>query len=542
MSVDVIETARSRGQKIILGAALCIAAISPAIALLRDLPVPPFAAISAGLILLALVASRGGGQLARLAVSTALMGSVMLVTASLVGHPWQLDSHMLYFAALAGLVVLVDVRALLLGAGLVAVQHVGLSVAMPSLIYPVADLVTNLERAAFHGAVLVVEALALVYTVLLRQKQVRQAAADQDRIARALAEAQQSKAIADKVQAAQAEVVTVLRGTLAKLANRDLSGVIDTAFPGEYDQLRTDFNTMITQLSDTIQQVSERAVDLTNGANDITEAISHLSGRTESQAATLEQTAAALDEITASVKLAAEGAAKAEDYASETRGKARASGELVRSAVSAMSGIEQQSEEIQGILSVIDDIAFQTNLLSLNAGVEAARAGAAGQGFAVVATEVRTLAQRSSKAATDIKAKISGSGKKVDEGVEMVNQVGAALAEIIERVDEISSNVSEIARTAAEQAQGLYEINTGVVSLDQVTQQNAAMVEQCTAAVQDLGRHSGDLRRAMQRFELAAGARAAKTQPGPGGTVVSFPDDPGRGQDRPARATARAGL
>ncbi|MCC1493707.1 methyl-accepting chemotaxis protein [Cognatishimia sp. F0-27] len=541
MTAGVIEGARSKGQKIVLCAAVLLAAIPPLVALLRSMPMLPYAATSLGLIVLAIAASRGGGQVARLAVTTALMGTVMLITASLRGHPWQLDSHMLYFAALAGIVVLVDIRALLLGAGLVAVQHVAFSVAVPSLIYPAADLVTNLQRAAFHGVVLVAEAVALVYTVLLRQKQVAQADADQARVTQALAEAQKSKALADEAQAGQAEVVTALRGTLAKLADRDLSGVIEQEFPGEYDQLRTDFNTAITQLSETIAEVTARAVDLAEGANEITEATNDLSRRTETQAATLEETAAALDEITSSVKLAANGASKVEEYVTETKGKARASGDLVSAAVSAMSSIEKQSDEIQNILSVIDDIAFQTNLLSLNAGVEAARAGEAGKGFAVVATEVRTLAQRSSEAATDIKKKISGSSEKVDEGVEMVSRVGTALTDIIERVDEISTYVSEIARTTAEQAQGLNEINAGVVSLDRVTQQNAAMVEQCTAAVHSFGGHTRELRLSMQRFELAVGARAPHSRSDPGSTVVAFPDEPRMVDGLPKPANASAG-
>lgn len=529
MTTNVIETARTRGQKIVLGAALFVAALPPLIAFFRDLSVLTYGGASFALVALAIIAARVGGQVARLTVTAALMGAVMLVTASLAGHPWQLDSHMMYFAALAAVVVLVDIRALLFGAGLVAVQHLGLSVLVPSLIYPAADWIINLERAAVHGAVLIAEAVALIYTVALRQKQVAQAEADRACIADALEEANRAKAAADAAQEAQEKVVTTLRGTLIRLADRDLSGRIEEAFPGEYDQLRTDFNTAITQLSETIAEVAERAVDLANGADEITSATNDLSGRTESQAATLEQTAAALDEITTSVKSAADGAAQVETYVSETRGRARASGELVESAVSSMSNIEKQAQEIENIIGVIDDIAFQTNLLSLNAGVEAARAGEAGKGFAVVATEVRALAQRSSEAAKDIKMKISGSSQQVEEGVDQVNQVGAALKDIIARVDEISSFVSDIARSAAEQAQGLGEINTGVVSLDQVTQQNAAMVEQCTAAAQSFGNHASALRKSMQRFTLLSGAvdpAAGKVASGPAADqatpVVSF--------------------
>ncbi len=514
MKVDVLAMARANGQKIILWCAAFLATIPPLIALLRGMSYVPYVASSSGLIVLALIAARGNGPVARLGVTTALMAVVMLITASLNGHPWQLDSHMLYFAALAGIVVLVDVRALILGTGLVAIQHLSLSVALPNLIYPSADLIVNLERAAIHGVVLIAEALALVYTVSLRQKHVRQAQADQARVAHALNEAQQAQAIAAQAQAEQEDVVTMLRGSLTKLADRDLSGLIEKEFPGEYDRLRTDFNTAITELSETLASVAERAIDLSNGAQEITVATDDLSKRTESQAATVEETAAALDEITRAMKSSADGAAKVEQYVSETKGKARASSDLVDSAVSAMSEIEKQSAQITQIIGVIDDIAFQTSLLSLNAGVEAARAGEAGKGFAVVATEVRALAQRSSNAAHDIKTLISGSAQQVDEGVDMVNQVGTALMEIIDRVEEISNFVADLARSAAEQAQGLNEINTSVVSLDHVTQQNAAMVEQCTAAAHSFGAHAAGLRTSMQRFRLALQTDApASTQP-----------------------------
>jgi len=269
--------------------------------------------------------------------------------------------------------------------------------------------VENLERAAFHGATLIVEAVALVYTVSMRQAQVRQSEEDQQRVADALAEAQASEKAVQAARAAQAKVVQTLSRTLMQLADRNLSEQISEPFPVEYDQLRSDFNLAITQLADTIAEAAGWAVDLAAGAQEITGATNDLAKRTESQAATLEETSAALHEIMHSVKSAADGSANVEIYVSETRDRARASGKLIGSAVTAMSSIERQAEDIQNIIGVIDDIAFQTNLLSLNAGVEAARAGDAGKGFAVVATEVRALAQRSTDAARDIRTKISGS-------------------------------------------------------------------------------------------------------------------------------------
>lgn len=513
MTADVIASARFTGQKIILGSVGLLSLVAPAIAMARGMSVWPYAAICAGLFVLSLIAARGQGLFARLALATALMTTVMVITASLAGHPWQLDSHMIYFAALAGLVVLVDIRALLLAAGLVAVQHLSLSIALPSLIYPAADLLANLQRAAVHGVILIAEACALIYTVWLRHRQVMQSLTDQARVNDALEQAQIAQAEVAKVQAGQQDVVAALKTELTRLAERNLSCLIDTAFPREYDQLRRDYNSAIAELSRTIAAVTNRATFLSSDAGRITQATDDLSRRTETQAATLEQTAAALDEITTSVKSAAEAAAEVADFVSETMDKAQASGALVGTAVTAMSEIEKRSGEISQIIGVIDDIAFQTNLLALNAGVEAARAGEAGKGFAVVASEVRALAQRSSDAARDIKALISGSSRQVNDGAEMVNKVGDALMEIIARVEQISDFVGKIANGASEQAQGLNEINTGVVGLDQVTQQNASMVEQCTEAARSLGAHAADLRGSMQRFTLGRADADAATAP-----------------------------
>ncbi|KIC35150.1 methyl-accepting chemotaxis protein, partial [Leisingera sp. ANG-M7] len=243
----------------------------------------------------------------------------------------------------------------------------------------------------------------------------------------------------------------------------------------------------------TVEQVIAAAASIRNGASEISQASDDLSHRTESQAATLEQTAAALDELTASVKSAAEGARSVEATMEDAKQEARNSGEVVQSAVSAMTEIEESSNKISQIISVIDDIAFQTNLLALNAGVEAARAGEAGRGFAVVASEVRALAQRSSDAAMEIKTLISDSSGQVARGVDLVGKAGDALQSIVSQVTHISQLVSGIAEGAAEQSTGLNEINTGVTQLDQVTQQNAAMVEEATAAGHMLKTDAGKL-------------------------------------------------
>ena len=216
----------------------------------------------------------------------------------------------------------------------------------------------------------------------------------------------------------------------------------------------------------------------------------------------MEETAAALDQLTASVREAAESASEVENVVTKARKDAEESGVIVSEAVDAMSMIRKSSNEISQIIGVIDDIAFQTNLLSLNAGVEAARAGEAGRGFAVVASEVRALAQRSSDAAKQIKLLITSSSEQVETGVGLVGRTGEALASIIDRVSSIDKLVSGIASGSREQSSGLSEINIGMSQLDQVTQQNAAMVEEATAAATTLRTEAAGLTHVVGRFNL----------------------------------------
>ncbi|UWQ46032.1 CHASE3 domain-containing protein [Leisingera aquaemixtae] len=328
-------------------------------------------------------------------------------------------------------------------------------------------------------------------------------------------EAEQLKA--QSKDAELAGVVQELSERLSRLSHGDLTIRIEDPFPEEYEQLRADFNGSIDNLTATVQEVIGASASIRNGAAEISQASDDLSHRTESQAATLEETAAAIDELTASVRSAAEGARNVETTVREARQEAESSGEVVQDAVTAMSGIEDSSNKISQIISVIDDIAFQTNLLALNAGVEAARAGEAGRGFAVVASEVRALAQRSSDAAMEIKALIGDSSRQVAEGVDLVGRAGKALQSIAGRVSHISQLVSEIAEGAAEQSTGLHEINTGVTQLDQVTQQNAAMVEQATAAGHMLNTDAIKLAELVARFQVdgSTAAPAAPAAPAP---------------------------
>ncbi|MBW4708447.1 HAMP domain-containing protein [Roseobacter sp. YSTF-M11] len=312
-----------------------------------------------------------------------------------------------------------------------------------------------------------------------------------------------------RITAEQRSVVDALGIGLQKLSEGDLTSDITTAFPDDYEKLRADFNAAVAALKDAVSAVMHNSDSIRNETSEITSAADDLSRRTEKQAATLEETAAALDELTSSVRSAAEGADEASSMSTDAQSNAEKGGEVARQAVEAMDAIKTSSQEISKITTVIDDIAFQTNLLALNAGVEAARAGEAGRGFAVVATEVRALAQRSSDAAREINVLISSSGDQVAKGVDLVDKTGSALDAIVTSVSEISKRVSNIAASAREQSAGLNEINTAVNELDHVTQQNAAMFEETTAASHALTSEADALAAAVARFRLDHSAAAA---------------------------------
>ena len=253
--------------------------------------------------------------------------------------------------------------------------------------------------------------------------------------------------------------------------------------------------------------VSTAVSSINTGLQEISAASDDLSRRTEQQAANLEQTVAALEETSVSVRKSSEGATHTRSVVNAAREGAEKSDIVVRSAVDAMIAIESSSKQIGRIIGVIDDIAFQTNLLALNAGVEAARAGEAGRGFAVVASEVRALAQRSATAAKEIKTVISTSATQVTNGVKLVTSTGDSLAAIIKQVSEISGIIGDMAAGAKEQATTLQELNTAANQMDQITQQNAAMAEQATAAVHSLRVEADRLSDLMAQFVLASRRR-----------------------------------
>ena len=315
----------------------------------------------------------------------------------------------------------------------------------------------------------------------------------------------------------QTRVVSDVSAGLERLAAGDLTQPIaspaDDPFPAEYDLLRQSYNGLLDRLQDIVAQISAVASDVNEGAKEIDRAANNLSTRAETQAATLEQSSAAINLLLSSVRSTSQKAGQGEDAGRSNREQAQSGAQVVSQAIEAMKAIERGSEQMTLIISVIDDIAFQTNLLALNAGVEAARAGDAGRGFAVVASEVRALAQRASESAREIKTLISESSAQVEAGSTLVGQTDARLSEILLRARDVQDLMVDIAAATGEQTASLEEISNGVAQLDQVTQQNAAVAEETTAAALTLSQRAAELTGVLGYFHLSPRKAGPDTAP-----------------------------
>ena len=286
------------------------------------------------------------------------------------------------------------------------------------------------------------------------------------------------------------------------LSSGDLTQNMDGEYQGLFAILADALNDSVNKMAETVQEINDTATSISTAASEISEGNIDLSQRTEQQASSLEETASSMEELTSTVRQNSDNARQANQLAASSREQAEKGGSVIKEAIEAMSAISSSSKKVTDIIGVIDEIAFQTNLLALNAAVEAARAGEQGRGFAVVASEVRNLAQRSASAAKEIKELINDSGEKVKEGSMLVDESGRTLEEIVASSKKVGDIISEIAAAGAEQTQGIEQVTKAVGQMDEMTQQNAALVEQAAAASESLDDQGKSLQRLMSFFEV----------------------------------------
>ncbi len=499
-------------------------------------------------------------QTFRYVAVSVLMAEVMALLIAFRGQPWQMDVHMAFFAALALCALLYDVRALVLGTALVAVHHLGLGLVMQDLVFYGGG---GVGRVVLHAVLLLVESAGLIWLTintgsLLALADERSAAvvvqsnlaAEQAQLA---ADERQSHAVqrvemlerldasfgrvvgaaaeGDFSQRVQADfsdsvldtlagrlnglVATVEGGlsdscmVLGALAQADLTQRVTSDYAGAFAQLRDDTNAVADKFSEIVRQLATTSVTLKTATGELLSGTNDLSERTTRQSATIEETSAAMEQLASTVVDNADRAEQASVNAVTVTDTAEAGGKVMLAANQAMERITASSGKISNIIGLIDDIAFQTNLLALNASVEAARAGDAGKGFAVVAVEVRRLAQSAASASSEVKALIDQSETEVSGGSKLVAEAAAKLGAMLIAARKNHELLTGIARESREQASAIEEVNIAVRTLDEMTQHNAALVEETNAAIEQTEAQAAELDKIVDIFTLEAAPKKA---------------------------------
>lgn len=485
-------------------------------------------------------------QMFRYAAVSVLMAQIVALLIATRGHPFQIDMHMAFFAALAISALMYDIRAIILGATLVAVHHLGLGLLFPNLVFYGEG---NLARVALHATILIGEAAGLVWMTwntlnllsfaegksgeaasqaeMVKQQRLTY---EQDR-SRMMSELQ--TAFGDVVAATvegdfskrvttefpDSELKALARGlnrlvetvdaglsetrtVLSAIARADLSKRVRGSYAGAFAALKDDTNKVADQLLEMVGKLRTTSGALKTATSDILAGANDLSDRTSRQAATIEETSAAMEELANKVMRNADRAADAAASTNEVTAAAEESGAVIVDATSAMERVHASYANISGIIGMIDEIAFQTNLLALNASVEAARAGEAGRGFAVVAEEVRRLAQSSTDASAQVKALIRQSTGEVETGSRLVSGAADKLNAVLEALRANNKAMSGMAADNREQASAIEEVRTAMRQLDEMTQHNAALAEQTNAAIEQTQGQAADLDRIVDVFVI----------------------------------------
>lgn len=488
---------------------------------------------------------------------TVMMAQVIALLIATQGQFYQIDMHMTFFAALAVCALLYDFRAILVGATVVAVHHLGLGLTFESLVFYGGG---SLGRVLLHAVVLVLEAVALVWmtwntTKLLAFADTKseEAAAQADQV-RVMSEEDARKSEANRAERTRmlealqeefgevvasaskgdfslrvksefnneslnklAEGINTLvhevdRGVsetgrvLSALADADLTQRMTGSYHGAFDKLKRDTNRVADNLSEVIGQLKQTSRTLRTATSDILSGVVDLNERTSRQSSTLEQTSNAMSKMSETVAENATKAQNARGSARKAQSKADEGASVMADANEAMSRITTASSKISEIISLIDDIAFQTNLLALNASVEAARAGEAGKGFAVVAVEVRRLAQSAAEASSDVKALVEQSASEVNGGTQLVSQASESLTGIVESVREMTGLMEDIAEQSETQASSIEGVTSSMQQLEEMNQHNAALVEETNAAIEQTESQTAELDQIVDVFRVSGQA------------------------------------
>ncbi|KIN60984.1 Methyl-accepting chemotaxis protein McpA [Sulfitobacter noctilucae] len=495
----------------------------------------------------------------------ALIGQSIALTAAFSGHALQIDSHMTFFAFLACLVALHDVRTVVFATVAIALHHLSLAVLFPNLIYPSASLLFSIERTAMHAVIVLIEAVALVASII-RIKQllaenerqiaeVKVATANSEKArtdaltAKARAEAndrvaQEAKRAAeaalkaaetDRATAQEAEkrnreldharqeeamqnseelrgVIVALGQGLEALSQKNVSVRLETAFPAEYEDLRSDFNVTSTALNHALRQMSEESHQMLEEARRMGDRIDMVTQTASAQATRTELASGEMRSVVQGVRDTASEASATSAAVMDVERSTEASADVVARASAAMTEIDQSASQISAIIDVIEQIAFQTNLLALNAGVEAARAGDAGRGFAVVASEVRALAQRSSDAAQNISELIIKSQKHVKLGVKHVSDTVGSLHSVKSGVEAISERMQTIASRSLQQADVIGGISDTIQTVERESKQSAVAMDTMAKDTQRLTQRAGDLMCQSAEFVTEGGSTIPPVQ------------------------------
>lgn len=505
MNVLTLDTLRITGVRVLAAMTALLALITVVGAAVMG----PDGAIAAAVLAVALAIYPGLAALgnridpaARLSAAAGVVTVPALLLFVFQGAAWQIDLHMVFFAALAMVVILCDWRAIALATGIVAVHHLVIGMAMPAWVFPNGG---SFGRILLHAVILLIEAGTLAW---IARNVVSLIAA----IEQAEQQRRDTQVTLDAERSRQTEELTTvianLEGGLTRLASGDLTRDIDAEFPQDYATLRTNFNEALESLRALIGAISERAVRIRGGSHEIAQASEDLARRTEANAASLEQTTAAINQMDARLTGGAAAAHKTVQRADRTLDNVANGRGTADDAMQAMTSVAECAKGIDDVIEGLDKIAFQTRVLAMNAAIEAGRAGEAGRGFAVVADLVSALAMRAEEEAGRAREQLTATQSDIAVAVDLVRKVDDALAAIVSDVSEVNALLRDQANDNQAQAATIGEISSAITAMDQATQQNAAMVEQTSAAARNLSSEVAELSEQAERFAITDDAGA----------------------------------